>query len=61
MCKDLMGDGDKDGVRIFSVVSSDRMKGNGHKLEGRAFYLNIRKILLQFQSLEHAAQRGLGV
>jgi len=34
----------KDGtVRFFSVASSDRTRGNGHKLKSTKFSLNARK------------------
>lgn len=35
VCKYLMGDNEEKRSRLFSVVSSNRTRGNGHKLKHR--------------------------
>jgi len=51
--KYLQGGCQEDGARFFSVVPSNRTRGNGHKLKQSKFQLNMRKSFFTLRVTEH--------
>ena len=43
----------EDGIRLFSVISTERTRGNEHKLKYKKFNLNLRKNIFTVRMVEH--------
>jgi len=52
-CKYLKGGCQEGATKLFSVVPSDRTKGNGHKLKHGKFRLNMRKNFFPLRVMEY--------
>jgi len=51
--KYLNGGCQEDGAKLFSVVLSNRTRGNGHRLKLRKFHFNMRKNFFPLRVTEH--------
>lgn len=51
--KYLKGGCKEDRARFFSVVASERTRGNGHKLRHGMIHLNLRKYFFTVRMVEH--------
>jgi len=51
--KYLKGGCQEDGAKLFSVVPSDKTRGNGHRLKQRKFQLSMRKNVFRLRVTEH--------